>query len=69
MCIYGLQVDALLPALEYFQSLPKSCTNEILDGLLLACSVADEGAKKTAGMQARYLVIEFVLFFVLQSYF
>jgi hypothetical protein len=47
-------VDALLPALEHLQSHPKTSINEILDELLAASAVAEEGAEKTAGMRARF---------------
>ena len=49
-------MDALLPALEYLDLHSKSCINEILDELLAACEVAEEGAEKTAGMRARFYI-------------
>ena len=48
-----VQIDALFPALERFDSLPKSTMNETLDSLLAACSAAEEGAAQTTGMIAK----------------
>jgi len=46
-------IDALLPAMDRLESLPKTDINQVLSALEAACCAAEEGAAQTTGMLAR----------------
>jgi len=46
-------IDALLPAMDRLDSLPKTNINQVLSALEAACCAAEEGAAQTTGMLAR----------------